>query len=202
VAARGQRDPRVDARIARAPAFARPILEHLRDVVHAGCPEVVETLKWGRPAFEHHGLLAGMSAFTAHVVFGFWKHRLVVGDDERAARAMGSFGRITALSDLPSRTTLVRLVRKAAQLNEAGVSGPREKRGPRPPIPMHPELRRALARSKAARATFDGLSPSQRRDYLEWIAEAKRDETRERRVATAVEWLSQGKTRNWKYERR
>lgn len=198
----GTRDPRVDAYIRKSAEFARPILERLREDVHACCPEVVETIKWSMPAFEYEGLLCGLAAFKKHCTFGFWKHALVVGDDPKAEEAMGSFGRITSLADLPGRSVFRRYVRKAMRLNEQGVKAPREKARPREPIPMHPELRRALARDAKAGATFKAFSPSHRREYLEWIAEAKQDETRARRIAQAVEWLAEGKHRNWKYARR
>jgi len=195
-------DPRIDAYIAAAPDFARPILERLRAVVHAGCPQVVETIKWGMPAFEHKGPLAGMAAFKRHAVFGFWKHELVVGDDARAREAMGSFGCLKTLSDLPPKRALVAFVRSAVKLNDAGVPAPRRKTRPRRAVAVPPALRAALARNARARATFEGLAPSHRAEYVEWVAEAKRDETRARRVQQAVEWLAQGKRRNWKYERR
>jgi uncharacterized protein YdeI (YjbR/CyaY-like superfamily) len=195
----GTRDPRIDAYIAKAAEFARPILAHLREVVHEACPDVVETMKWSSPSFEYRGLLCGFAAFKAHCAFGFWKHALVVGDDAKAGEAMGSFGRITSLADLPGKAALRRYIRKAMRLNEEGVKAPREKTRPRKPVRMHADLKRALARNRKAAATFEGMSPSHRREYLEWIAEAKRDETRARRVAQAVEWLAQGKPRNWKY---
>jgi uncharacterized protein YdeI (YjbR/CyaY-like superfamily) len=196
----GARDPRIDAYIRKSAAFARPILERLREDVHACCPDVAETVKWSMPAFEYEGLLCGLAAFKQHCTFGFWKHALVVGDDPKAEEAMGSFGRITSLSDLPSRSVLRRYVRKAMRLNEQGVTVPREKARRREAIPMHPALKRAL-KGKAA-ANFRAMSPSQQREYLEWIAEAKQDATRARRVAQAVEWLHEGKPRNWKYMKR
>jgi len=198
----GTRDPRVDAYIAKAAPFARPILTHLRDVIHEFCPDVLETMKWNSPAFEYKGPLCGFAAFKAHCAFGFWKHALVVGDNERSAEAMGSFGRITSLADLPSTAALGRYLRRAARLNDEGVKAPREKSRPREPIPMHPDFLRALASNRRAAATFEGFSPSHKREYLEWIAEAKRDETRARRVAQAVAWLAEGKPRNWKYMKR
>jgi uncharacterized protein YdeI (YjbR/CyaY-like superfamily) len=195
----GSRGVRVDAYLKKSAAFARPILKHLREVVRDACPEVVETIKWGMPSFEYEGLLCGVAAFKGHCAFGFWKHALVVGDDARARESMGSFGRITALADLPSKAVLRRYVRKAMRLNEQGVKAPREKTRPRKRVPMHPDLKRALARSRKAAATFKAFSPSHQREYLEWIAEAKRDETRTRRVAKAIEWLAEGKPHNWKY---
>jgi hypothetical protein len=150
----GTRDPRVDAYIAKSAEFARPILAHLREVVHEACPDVQETVKWSSPSFEYRGLLCGFAAFKAHCTFGFWKHALVVGDDGKAREAMGSFGRITSLADLPGRAALRRYVRKAMRLNEEGVKAPREKTRPRKPIPMHPDLKRALAGNRRAGATF------------------------------------------------
>ncbi|HEX5139112.1 MAG TPA: YdeI/OmpD-associated family protein [Planctomycetota bacterium] len=197
----GTRDPRVDAYIRKVAPFARPILTRLRDDVHESCPEVVETLKWNSPSFEYEGILCGFAAFKQHCAFGFWKHALVVGDDPKAKEAMGSFGRITSVADLPSRSLLKRYIRKAMRLNEQGIKAPREKTRPRDPIAMHPDLRKALAGNRKAAATLKAFPPSQQRDYLEWIAEAKRDETRARRVAQAVAWLADGKPRNWKYMR-
>lgn len=196
------RDPRVDAYIAAAPAFAQPILRHLREIVHAGCPDVVETLKWRMPSFERKGILAGMAAFKAHCAFGFWKHELLVKDEPKAREAMGSFGCIRTPDDLPSRAKLVALVKRARELDEAGVVAPRTKTARKTPAPMHPDFASALARNAHARRTFEGFSPSHRREYQEWIADAKRDETRAKRIATAIEWLAAGKSRNWKYERR
>ena len=118
----GTRDPRVDAYIDKAPEFARPILEHVRAIVHVGCPDVVESIKWGMPAFEHHGLLCGLAAFKHHATFGFWKHSLVVeGASEKDREAMGSFGKLTSVKDLPSKAVLTRYVKKAAKMNEDGV---------------------------------------------------------------------------------
>lgn len=193
------RDPRVDAYIEKSAPFARPILTHLRDVIHAACPDVEETIKWGMPHFLHHGMLAGMASFKQHVSFGFWKGRLVVGDAASARDAMGQFGRITSLDDLPSKRVLTGHVRKAMRLNEEGVSAPRTARTGKPEPAVPPELAAALSRNGAARATFEKFPPSHRREYVEWIAEAKRAETRARRVAQAVEWLAEGKQRNWKY---
>ncbi|MCB9915035.1 MAG: YdeI/OmpD-associated family protein [Planctomycetes bacterium] len=196
----GTRDPRVDAYLEAAPEFARPLLERLREAVHAGCPDVVETMKWSRPAFEHHGPLCNLSAFKAHCAFGFWKHELVVGTgDARWKEAMGSFGRLTQLADLPSKAELKRMVKLAAKLNEEGVRAPRTKTGPRAPLETPPELARALAKDAKARKTYAAFPPSHRREYDEWIAEAKRDDTRAKRVAQTLEWLREGKSRHWKY---
>ena len=199
------RDPRVDAYIAKSAEFARPILTHLRAVVHEACPDVEETMKWSSPTFMYHGMLGGMAAFKQHATFGFWKHELVaeaVGSttvSDRAGEAMGSFGRITAVGDLPARRTLVRLVKAAMRLNQAGVKRTPKAKAPRKPIPVPDDLARALGKNAKAHATWDAFPPSHRREYLEWITEAKTAPTREKRLATTLEWLVEGKDRNWKY---
>jgi uncharacterized protein YdeI (YjbR/CyaY-like superfamily) len=197
----GARDPRVDAYIAKQAEFARPILTYLREIVHTACPKVEEEIKWGAPFFMYHGTMCQMAAFKQHVAFGFWKGALVVGrssgEDDRAA---GQFGRITSVKDLPSKTELTRYIKKAMKLNEEGVVVPKTKKA-RPELPVPAELSAALAKSKKARAVFDAFSASQKRDYNEWIGEAKREETRAARVAQAVEWIAEGKPRHWKYQK-
>ncbi|MBA2628071.1 MAG: YdeI/OmpD-associated family protein [Gemmatimonadales bacterium] len=195
-------DPRIDAYIESSAPFAQSVLRHIREIVHAGCPDVEETIKWSMPHFTHHGIICAMAAFKAHCSLHFWKGARIIGDAAADREdGMGQFGRITRVADLPARRVLIGYVRKAAELNEAGERAPARPRRARPPIAPPAELTAALARSKRARETFERLAPSQRRDYSEWISEAKRAETRERRVATAVEWLAEGKTRNWKHER-
>jgi uncharacterized protein YdeI (YjbR/CyaY-like superfamily) len=196
----GTRDPRVDAYIAKQAEFARPILTHIREVVHGACPKVEEDIKWGAPFFMYHGTMCQMAAFKQHVAFGFWKGALVVGrssgEDDRAA---GQFGRITSVKDLPSKTELTRYIKKAMQINEEGVTLPKAKKA-RPELPVPPELSAALAKNKKARAAFEAFPPSHKRDYSEWIGEAKREETKAARVAQAVEWIAEGKPRHWKYQ--
>ncbi|HJP56919.1 MAG TPA: YdeI/OmpD-associated family protein [Gemmatimonadales bacterium] len=194
-------DPRIDAYIRKAPEFARPILEHFRSLVHEADPEATETLKWGHPAFMHGGILCGMAAFKAHCAFHFWKGSLIVDLKHGTAdEAMGQFGRVTRIADLPSKSVLKGYVKKAVQLNEAGVKPARPKRAPRPPAAVPDDLAAALRRNQAARKTFEGFSPSQQREYVEWITEARREETRKSRLATTLEWLAEGKQRNWKYQ--
>src|SRR5262245_49907234 len=200
------KDPRVDAYIARSKPFARPILRRLRAVIHAGCPQVQETLKWGFPHFVHHGILCSMASFKAHCAFGFWKEKLLRKTHPElrtpaAHEAMGQFGRITRLADLPDDATLRGYVRAAAALNASGVKSPARRRVPRPPLAVPADLRAALRGNPKAAATFAGFSPTHRRDYVEWISEAKRDATRARRLTTAVRWMAEGKPRNWKYAR-
>jgi uncharacterized protein YdeI (YjbR/CyaY-like superfamily) len=200
----GKRDPHVDAYIARSADFAPPILEHLRGVVHAACPDVEETLKWSMPHFMYQGMLCGMAAFKQHCTFGFWKGSLIVdgdGDGEGAEAAMGQFGRITKLSDLPSRRILSGYVKQAMKLNEQGVKHPtRVKKAPKPLV-VPAVLAAALKKNRKAGAAFQNFNLSHRREYVDWITEAKTPETRQRRLASAIEWLSEGKSRNWKYEK-
>jgi uncharacterized protein YdeI (YjbR/CyaY-like superfamily) len=196
----GTKDPRVDEYIANAAPFAQPILVKLRAIVHEACPDVEETIKWRMPSFEYKGLLCGMAAFKQHCTFGFWKHKEVVGDD-RAREAMGSFGCIRKPADLPPKRELVGYIKKAMALNDSPVKTPRLLKHPKKPPPAMPDdLAAALKRNKAARTTFEKFPPSHRREYIEWIVEAKREETRAKRLATTLEWLAEGKTRNWKYE--
>lgn len=194
------RDERIDSYIARQADFARPILEHLRASVHAACPGCEETLKWSVPAFIYKGeQLAMMAAFKAHATFGFWKGSLVTGDTERQTSAMGQFGRLTSIADLPDGETLAALIHKAMALTDAGVKPQRAKQA-KAPIAVPDDFRAALDAAPEAAGTFNSFPPGAQREYLEWITEAKRAETRGKRVAQAVEWLAEGKKRNWKYE--
>ncbi len=198
------RDPRVDQYIEQSEPFARPILLRLRSLVHTAVPDVEETLKWGFPHFMHRGMLCSMASFKWHCAFGFWKESMLLqGEAPSSREAMGQFGRIESLDDLPPDEVLLEYLRRAAQLNEAGISAPRGTSAePRVEPAMHPEFAAALDLNPAARAVFDGFSPSARREYLEWIAEARRDATRQRRVETALGWIAEGKQRNWKYMKR
>nr|WP_295383317.1 YdeI/OmpD-associated family protein [Pseudoxanthomonas sp.] len=197
----GQHDPRIDAYIAKSAEFARPILEKLRAIVHEACPQVEETLKWGMPTFLYAGgILCGMAAFKQHASFGFWKHALVVGEGV-PRDGMGSFGKMTRLADIPPKKQLLPLIRKAMKLNEDGVksAGPRKQAAPRPAPELPADFQAALKKQRKALATFEAFSPSHRREYVEWVTGAKREETRQRRIAQSVEWLAEGKPRNWKY---
>jgi uncharacterized protein YdeI (YjbR/CyaY-like superfamily) len=193
-------DPRIDAYIARQADFARPILEHLRKAVHEACPDCEETLKWSSPTFMYRGeMLASMAAFKAHATFGFWKGSLVVGEGEAQMSGMGQFGKLGAVADLPPPARLTELIKKAMKLTEEGVKAPRNKH-PKAPFAVPDDLRRAMDANQAAAATFDGFPPSCQREYVEWVTEAKREETRAKRLAQSIEWLAEGKKRNWKYE--
>lgn len=194
----------IDSYIAKSPAYAQPILRHLRALVHKACPTVHETIKWGMPSFEYQGILCGMAAFKNHCTFGFWKAALmqdeVLRENARREDAMGHLGRITALSDLPSDAQILAWLREAMTLNEQGAKLPRAKKVEKPEAALPAALAEALAGDAGAQATFAAFSPSCRREYVEWIAEAKTEATRSKRIQQALEWLRQGKRRNWKYE--
>lgn len=217
-----QTDPRIDAYIAQAAPFAQPILEHLRAVVHAACPRVEETIKWGMPSFVYGGkILCGLGAFKQHATFGFWQGASVLGaSPERSREAMGQFGRLTRIGDLPGKRELSKLLKQAMALIDARgkkttgkpaankapagrtatSDGPASKtRAPKPPVVIPDDLAAAFKKNAKARATYAAFSVSQQREYVEWIESAKREQTRSSRVAQAVEWMADGKIRNWKY---
>jgi hypothetical protein len=202
----GKKDARVDAYIAKSPDFAKPILVYLRGVVHEACPDLVETMKWSTPTFDHHGILCSMAAFKQHCVFGFWKAPLLTLDGRPLVKKMesgaGQFGKLTSVRDLPAKPKLLRLVKDAANLNESGVVIARAPRAAAKPVQVPADLTRALQKSTRARAAFAAFSPSHKREYVEWIVEAKTAGTRQRRLDTALEWISEGKPRNWKYIRK
>jgi len=194
-------DPRIDHYIAGRAPFLQRILHHLRMLVHRACPDVVETMKWSAPAFVYKGqLLCSFAGFRRHATFGFWRGREVVDDTPTGLDAMGQFGRLTRLEDLPDDHTLIALIGRAMALTDSGAKPPRAPRQPRAEIAMPEDLAQALAADPVAAAVFAGFPPSYRRDYLEWITEAKRPETRSRRIAQAIEWIAQGRQRNWKYQ--
>lgn len=194
------RDARIDNYIDRQADFAKPILHHLREAVHAECPEAEETLKWSMPTFLYKGeQLAGMAAFKAHAGFGFWRGSLVLGDETKSDEGMGQFGRLTSVGDLPEPTALASLIRKAMELADAGVKPVRNKTT-KAPLPMPDDLRAALNAEPAAARTFDAFSPSSQREYVDWVTTAKQAATREKRIKQTVEWVAEGKKRNWKYE--
>jgi hypothetical protein len=195
----GKKDPRVDAYIEKAQPFARPILKFIRKAVHAGCPEVTETLKWNVPSFEYKGLLCGMAAFKEHVRFGFWKSELIDMPGPRNGGGLAQAGLVKSVDDLPPEKELIGLVKRAAALNDQGINPSPPKRAPKPPLATPPAFSAALRKNKKAQANFGAFSPSHKREYLEWIVEAKQDATRDRRIETAVEWIAAGKPRNWKY---
>jgi len=205
-----QRNSQIDTCIANAAPFAQPVLAHLRALVHKACPDIVEEIKWGRPFFVYKGtILCNISAFKQHCSFGFWGAeigRVLHKDGVLQQGGMGSLGRITSVKDLPPEKQLLGYIRQAAALIESGqgenriVAARRVVKAPKPQVDTPPEFTAALKKNKAANAAYAAFSPSCKREYVEWIADAKRDETRERRIAQAVEWIAEGKQRNWKYQ--
>jgi uncharacterized protein YdeI (YjbR/CyaY-like superfamily) len=195
-------DPRVDTYIARSADFAKPILTHLRRLVHKTCPDVEETIKWGFPHFLHHGILCGMAAFKRHCALIIWQAeaRKSLGA-EKSKGAMGHLGKIAELADLPGDAALARSLKQAMKLNAAGVKR-KVIRSPVKKLVVPSYIKQALKKKSKALATFNRFSPSQRKEYVEWVEGAKREETRAERLKTMLEWLTEGKTRNWKYERK
>lgn len=200
-------DPRIDAIIEKAQPFAKPILNHLRELVHKACPEVQETIKWGMPFFDYKGTLCQMAAFNQHAVFGFWKGalltdpagKIITGEGENAA--MGHFGKITTIDDLPADKIIISYIKEAMRLNEDGISVPKAKPAKKQEPAMPDELEKALTGNAQAKKTWDAFAPSHRKEYIQWITEAKTEATRDKRLQTTVEWLVEGKQRTWKYQK-
>jgi len=202
--------PKVDAYIAKARPFAQPILNHLRTLIHKACPDVEEEIKWSRPFFLHRGtILCNVSAFKEHCSFGFWGAeigKLLHQDGVIQEGGMGSLGRIASLKELPSDKQLLGYLRQAAAFIESGQGETwvavqrRVVKAPKPALEVPPDFTAALRRDRKAAAAYAAFSPSCQREYVEWIAGAKRPETRDRRIAQAVEWIASGKQRNWKYQ--
>lgn len=203
-------DPRIDDYIAKARPFAQPILSRIRELVHKACPGAVETMKWSRPFFEYKGAILGnMSAFKEHCSFGFWGEEIAaVLREAKVLRpdAMGSLGRLCSMEDLPSDKQMLKLLRQAAGFIDSGhYTSPMAARNkvvkaPAAAVEAPAEFKKALKADKKAAAAFAAFSPSCKREYVEWIADAKRAETREKRIATAIEWIGAGKSRHWKYQ--
>lgn len=198
-----KKDPRIDAYIARSAPFAQPILKHVRKLVHQACPGAEESIKWNHISISHRGqILVMMAGFKAHVSFGFWHQqmkKILADDGYRASEAMGIMGRITSLDDLPGERAMLRYIKTAVKLAESGAPA-RSIGKPKPDLPPPADLATALRSSRAATAAWQKFTPGRRREYIEWITEAKRPETRELRLATTLEWVAEGKSRNWKYQ--
>ena len=197
----GTKDPRIDKYIENSADFAKPVLRHLRKTIHTGCPDVQETVKWGLPSFVHHGILCIMASFKEHCSFWFWKGRLIIPQSKLPAeKSMGNFGRITSIADLPSDKVLLGYIKKAVRLNEDGVPSPtRAKSKVKKTVLAPTYFMTALKKNKKALATFKNFAYSHRKEYVEWITQAKTEETRSKRIKTAVEWMAKGKARNWQY---
>jgi len=199
-------DKRIDAYIEKKADFAKPVLNHLRQIVHKACPEAEETIKWSMPFFDYKGsTLCGMSAFKEHCAFMFWKAKLMKDPEgilqvaERAA--MGNFNRITSLKDLPSDKILIAYIKEAMRLNEEDVKLPARKKAAVKELEMPADFAAALKKNKNAQTVFDSFPPGKRKDYIEWITEAKTEATKLKRIETAVEWIAEGKARHWKYQK-
>jgi uncharacterized protein YdeI (YjbR/CyaY-like superfamily) len=202
-------NPKVDAYCPKVSPFAQPIMTHLRELVHKACPEVEETIKWSRPFFQYRGaILCNMSAFKEHCSFGFWGEEIGAVLREAAILkegGMGSLGRITSVAGLASDKQLLGWIRQAAAFVDSGqytspIAARHKVVKQKPSLDTPVEFKTALQRNKKAAVVFAAFSPSCKREYVEWIAEAKRQETRDKRIATAVEWIAEGKQRNWKYQ--
>jgi hypothetical protein len=197
----GTRDKRIDAYIAGAADFARPILLHLRKVIHEGCPEVVETMKWSTPSFTYQGkILCGFASFKAHAAFGFWQGAEIFADKGgEQGGAWGQFGKLTSLRDLPSKRTLIGYIKKGMKLRDEGVVATTRRPGARKVLRLPADLAAGLKKSAKATREWKAFPPSGQREYIEWIVEAKRAETRAERLKTTLQWVAEGKPRNWKY---
>ena len=192
-------DPRVDAYIAKSNDFAKPILTRIREMTHAACPDVEEKIKWGSPFFDYKGqMMCGMAAFKEHCALIFWKASLI-GAPPNGDKSRGSFGKLTSAKDLPSKKVFTEYIKAAMALNDAGITVKKPKTARKPEAKVPKELADALKKNKKASTAFASFPPSHRREYCEWISEAKREETKSKRVAQAVEWIAEGKQRNWKY---
>lgn len=199
----GKRDKRIDTYILKSADFAIPILTHLRELVHLACPDVEETIKWSFPVFEYKGILCNMAAFKQHCAFGFWKASLMKDKSlvKQAARetAMGHLGKIQSLKDLPPDKVLIQYIKEAAKLNDSGIKVAKKPATESKALHVPPYFKKALNANPLALKTFTNFSYSNRKEYVEWITDAKTETTRERRITTAIGWLAEGKVRNWKY---
>ncbi|MDP4285237.1 MAG: YdeI/OmpD-associated family protein [Bacteroidota bacterium] len=202
----GNKIKQVDEYISKSANFAKPILIHLRELVHTGCPKVEETIKWGFPNFSYKGMMCSMASFKNHCSFGFWKAELMKDAETLKANnknAMGHAGKIKKLSELPTDKVIIGLIKEAVKLNENGIKLPERKKNKEKPEIIVPEaLKKELVKYKRASNIFNNFSPSHKREYIEWIDEAKTEETRNKRILTTIEWLTEGKVLNWKYIRK
>lgn len=198
------KDARIDLYISKSAVFAKPILIHLRKLVHVACPEVEETIKWGFASFDYKGSMCNMASFKQHCAFGFWKAQLMKDKalikNAESESAMGHYGKITSLKDLPSDKKIIAHIKDAMILNEKGIKlQPRKVTTAKKEIVVPVYFLKQLKKNKKAFTAFESFSPSHKKEYVEWITEAKTDETKTRRMHTAIEWISEGKSRNWKY---
>jgi uncharacterized protein YdeI (YjbR/CyaY-like superfamily) len=198
------KDSRIDTYIGKSADFAKPILQHLRELIHKACPQVEETMKWSFPHFVYkEEILCSMASFKQHCAFGFWKTTLMKDAKkllDNRKEAMGSLGRISSLKDLPADKTIVSYIKEAMKLNDDGVKMQKAKPGVKKELKIPTWLTAALKKNKKAQTVFDGFSYSCRKEYVEWLTEAKTEDTRQKRLSQAIEWMAEGKTRHWKYK--
>lgn len=198
-------DPRIDAYIAKTADFARPILSHLRTLVHKACPAVTETIKWSMPYFEYNGsILCSFAAFKSHCAFIFWRGAEMNDPDNifhvRGESAMGQLGKIESKKDLPADKIFIKYLKAAAQLNDSGVKAPaKAKTTAKKELEIPDWFTTALKKNKKALATFNAFSYTNKKEYVDWLTDAKTQTTRDTRLASALEWMAEGKIRNWKY---
>jgi uncharacterized protein YdeI (YjbR/CyaY-like superfamily) len=201
----GNRDKRIDAYISKSADFAKPVLKHIRELVHKACPDVEETMKWSFPHFDYKGVFCSMAAFKEHCAFNFWKVKLmkdphnILEKEERTG--MGVFGKFKSVSELPNDKIFLTYLKEAVRLNDEGIKIIKPKANEKKELVVPEYFTAALKKNKKAMKAFEDFSYSHKKEYVEWIEEAKTEETRNKRLATAVEWISDGKGRNWKYAR-
>jgi uncharacterized protein YdeI (YjbR/CyaY-like superfamily) len=197
-------DKRIDAYIEKSADFAKPVMQHLRTLVHKACRDLTETVKWGFPHFEYKGILCSMAAFKQHCSFGFWKASLVDDPDgilERVGKtSMGSLGTITSKKDLPADKVIVSYIKAAVKLNDEGINIEKPKPASSPKELVVPvAFTKALNKNKDARKTYEAFSHTNKKEYVDWVNDAKTEATRDKRISTAIEWMAEGKIRHWKY---
>lgn len=201
-----KKDRRIDDYISKSEEFAKPILRYIRDIVHKACPEVTETMKWGMPHFDYKGMMCGIASFKQHCTFGFWKASLMKDKYKVFVKGensgMGNFGKVKDIQDLPSAKIIIEYIKEAMKLNDDNVAVPKElKENVRKELVIPEYFLKVLKKNEVALKTFMDFSYPHKKEYLEWITEAKKEETREKRIYAAIKWLSEGKGRNWKYEK-
>lgn len=201
-----QYDPRIDAYIEKSAAFAKPVLNHIRKLIHLASPEIRETIKWGFPHFDYKGTICSMASFKEHCAFGFWKSSLLSDPysilKKEASDSMGQLGRIKSIADLPSDEIFTAYILEAISLNDKGIRVVKKTGSAKSEVEIPEYFQRVLDDHSIAKSSFEKLSNSHRKEYILWIEEAKTEATRHKRISTAIEWLSEGKSKNWKYERK
>jgi uncharacterized protein YdeI (YjbR/CyaY-like superfamily) len=200
-----KKDPKIDKYIASSAVFAKPVLIHLRELIHQACPDVEEKMKWSFPHFDYKGVFVSMAAFKEHCAFSFWKAKLMTDPNkllkDREEKSMGHFGKIRSLKDLPPDKVILQYLKEAMKLNDAGIKVTPKKatEKEKKQLVVPDDLSAALKKNKTAGVNFEKFPYSHKKDYIQWITEAKTQETRSKRLATTIEWVAEGKDRNWKY---